>query len=112
MYDVAADGVLLSLAEDEGMQSVWSNATGSAILEFAITDLVNASDFREHYYHYRGSLTTPPCTPAVRWHLAQNTMKVRKSTMDLFREKSQLWYATGAVDADSNYRPVMPYSSC
>ena len=61
VYDEKADAILLELAEDPGMQSVWSNATGSAFLQFAITDLVNASDFMEHYYHYEGSLTTPPC---------------------------------------------------
>merc|ERR1719242_2974223 len=111
-YDVSADTILLKFALDSTMEDVWSNATGYATLTFSITDFVNVSDFEEHYYHYEGSLTTPPCTPAVRWHLARNTIKVRKSTMDLFREQTNLWFATGAVDADENYRPVMPYSSC
>merc|ERR1719474_1244655 len=95
------------------MEEVWSNASGSTTLRFAITDFVNVTDFEEHYYHYEGSLTTPPCTPAVRWHLARNTIKVRGSTMDLFRSRTKEWSdATGAVDADTNFRPVMPYSSC
>ena len=60
-YNEAADTVLLKFALDSGMEAVWSNASGSASVTFAITDLVNATDFEEHYYHYEGSLTTPPC---------------------------------------------------
>ena len=60
-YNEAADTVLLQFASDSGMDNVWSNATGYATLTFAITDLVNATDFEQNYYHYKGSLTTPPC---------------------------------------------------
>merc|ERR1719300_561194 len=112
-YNEEADAILLEFAENENMTEVWSDASGSAILSFAITDLVDPDDFMENYYHYWGSLTTPPCTPAVSWHLAQNTMKVRKSTMALFRERTKLWGdSTGAVDADLNFRPVQLNPSC
>merc|ERR1719499_2165830 len=95
------------------MADVWSDADGSATLSFAITDLVDPDDFMEHYYHYWGSLTTPPCTPAVSWHLAQNTIKVRKSTMDAFREKTALWtYSGGIVEATTNFRPIQSNPSC
>ena len=60
-YNTAADGVLLQFVDGDAMESVWRNATGYAHLTFAITDLVDAADFMEHYYHYEGSLTTPPC---------------------------------------------------
>merc|ERR1712087_444865 len=92
---------------------VWSNATGSAVLSFAITDLVDVEDFESHYYHYWGSLTTPPCTPAVSWHLAQNIIPVRQTTMDKFREKTALWTTSGGyVDATTNFRPVQSNPSC
>ena len=112
-YDTSADDVLYQFANAAVMDNVWNNGTGEAILSFAITDLVDAEGFMNNYYHYWGSLTTPPCTPAVSWHLAQNTIKVRKSTMDSFRSKTKEWNtATGAVDADRNFRPIQSNPSC
>merc|ERR1712113_710334 len=100
VYNEKADAVLLQFVEDYEMKEVWSNVSASATLSFAITDLVDADDFMQNYYHYWGSLTTPPCTPAVSWHLAQNTIKVRKSTMDAFRARTGEWKMSGgAVDA-------------
>merc|ERR1719474_1488080 len=97
-YNEYADHVLLQFAGDSEMEELWQNATGEAHLSFAITDLVDAEDLMQHYYHYEGSLTTPPCTPAVRWHLARNTIKVTKDTMDTFRAATTLWN-DGDVDA-------------
>ena len=59
--NVAADAVLLQFVENAAMLEVWTNASASAVLSFAITDLVDADDFMQNYYHYWGSLTTPPC---------------------------------------------------
>merc|ERR1712190_252082 len=112
-YNEGADNILLEFAENDEMTEVWSNATGSAVLSFAITDLVDVDDFESNYYHYWGSLTTPPCTPAVSWHLAQNTIKVRKSTMDTFRARTTEWTMSGGVvDATTNFRPVQDNPSC
>jgi len=112
-YNEDADDILMLFATDPQMDEVWRNATGSATLSFAITDLVDADDFMQNYYHYWGSLTTPPCTPAVSWHLAQNTVKVRHSTMERFRNLTALWtYSGGIVDATTNYRPIQSNPSC
>ena len=112
-YNEKSDAILGLFANDEGMDEVWNNGTGEAYLSFSITDFVAVEDFTNNYYHYWGSLTTPPCTPAVSWHLARNTIKVRKSTMDAFRNKTKEWKtATGAVDADRNFRPIQTNPSC
>jgi len=112
-YNTAADAVLLQFAEDASMSDVWANGTGSALLTFAITDLVDVEDFESENYHYWGSLTTPPCTPAVSWHLARNTIKVRGSTMDTFRARTKEWTtSSGYVNADQNFRPVQSNPSC
>merc|ERR1712190_514521 len=98
------------------MDSLWAygaDTNANANFSFSIPDLVNPDDFESNYYHYWGSLTTPPCTPAVSWHLAQNTIKVRKSTMDTFREKTAEWTTSGGhVDATTNFRPVQSTPSC
>ena len=60
-YNVAADAIVLELATNTAMQDVWSDADGVAYLDLVIYDLVNATDFMDNYYHYEGSLTTPPC---------------------------------------------------
>ena len=61
MHNGDADAILLELATNIAMQDVWSDADGTAYLDLVIYDLVNATDFMDHYYHYEGSLTTPPC---------------------------------------------------
>merc|ERR1712087_163010 len=112
-YHKAADKVLRDLANNEDMREVWAHGNGSALISFAISDLVDVADFESHYYHYWGSLTTPPCTPAVSWHLAQNIIPVRQTTMDKFRAKTALWTtAAGYVDATTNFRPVQSNPSC
>jgi len=112
-YNEEADAILLEFAENEDMADVWANASGSAVLSFAISDLVDPDDFESNYYHYWGSLTTPPCTPAVSWHLARNVIPVRSSTMDKFRARTAEWTCcSGVVDATTNFRPVQSNPSC
>ena len=112
-YNTKADSILLQLASNQNMDAVWRNKSDEAFLSFAISDIVNISEVSSGFYHYNGSLTTPPCTPSVAWFLAKNPIKVRQSTMDLFRKKTKLWSeATGAIDADSNFRPIQSNPSC
>jgi carbonic anhydrase len=40
-----------------------------------LTDFFPAN---KEYYHYEGSLTTPPCTEAVKWILLTNPVQVTK----------------------------------
>lgn len=79
------------------------------------------------YFHYDGSLTTPPCTHGVQWVIAAKPVLVSQAVVDKYRKKindndaSQLTVpedrplfvaAVGPVTWDTamgvNYRPVQP----
>eukprot|EP00899_Mesostigma_viride_P018208 jgi/Mesvir1/26389/Mv16082-RA.2 len=57
------------------------------------------------YYHYEGSLTTPPCSEIVSWHVMHRTVPISpKQIQDL---QQVLYLALGKTGA-SNNRPPMP----
>ena len=39
-----------------------------------------------HYYHYIGSLTTPPCSENVQWYLLKNPITASKEQIEHFRK--------------------------
>lgn len=51
----------------------------------------------DHYYHFMGSLTTPPCTENVRWYVMKEIQSATKEQIEAMRR----FY-------DHNYRPVQP----
>lgn len=55
---------------------------------------------KKHYYHYVGSLTTPPCTEGVQWYVLKAPMTASKVQIADMRA----YY-------DHNYRPVQPATS-
>jgi carbonic anhydrase len=50
-----------------------------------------------HYYHYVGSLTTPPCTEGVQWYVLKNPVTASRDQIQTMRS----YY-------DNNFRPVQP----
>ena len=64
---------------------------------------INAGDLLPDnlaYYHYRGSLTTPPCSEAVRWFLLKTPQTVSKEQVKKFL----------SVIGENN-RPVQPMNA-
>jgi carbonic anhydrase len=49
------------------------------------------------YYHYSGSLTTPPCSEGVNWFVLRTPIELSKSQIDSFR-----------TIIKANNRPVEP----
>lgn len=49
------------------------------------------------YYHFMGSLTTPPCSENVKWYVMKEVQSASKGQIDAMRK----YYA-------KNYRPVQP----
>ena len=56
-----------------------ANITFNRLFPFALTN--------KPAYHYRGSLTTPPCTAAVNWFLQTEPVKLRQENMDRITER-------------------------
>lgn len=52
---------------------------------------------RRGYYGYTGSLTTPPCSEGVRWHILKQPVEVSPVQLAAFRKLYRM-----------NARPVQP----
>lgn len=62
--------------------------------------LINGNELlpaNKSYYHYRGSLTTPPCSEGVRWFVMQNYANVSQSQVHKFNSI-----------VGNNNRPIQP----
>jgi len=57
-----------------------------------------------NFYHYEGSLTTPPCHEAVIWNVFEDTLPISSAQLDLLRTlKDSDGYLMG-----DNYREILP----
>jgi carbonic anhydrase len=83
--------VLLETGEgNKALEEIWRKMPKHETQDFVnhekkklnVSDIVSLS---EGYYHYPGSLTTPPCTEGVRWFVMKETMEIDSRSVDQFR---------------------------
>jgi len=67
-----------------------------------LQDIIPEEVFTDGYYAYEGSLTTPPCTDIVRWHVMNAKSYIGKAQIARFRE---LMFTANKTMAP-NYREV------
>lgn len=103
-----ADGKLAVVAvlikqgkENAALQAVFDNMPVGAGPVHAVEDLsVNVADLlpaKHGYYHFEGSLTTPPCSEGVQWYVVSSPVEASASQIASFRRLYK-----------HNARPVQP----
>ncbi len=99
---LAVVGILLkSGAENKALAPVWANAPKQEAAVATIPGAtVNAADFlpaTRTYWRYNGSLTTPPCSEGVKWHVLTTPVEVSPAQIAAYK----------SLFAD-DHRPVQP----
>jgi methyl-accepting chemotaxis protein len=69
------------------IRKIWDSMPTRANMENAAEGSINAADLlpsNGSYYHWSGSLTTPPCSEGVMWYMMQNPIEVSRVQVDKF----------------------------
>merc|ERR1712154_677445 len=77
-----------------------------------LTELIPADIGSAGYYAYEGSLTTPPCTNIVRWHVMNSRGYIGRDQMEKFRDlmlDSNNTVAPNFRDIQNNVNPVYAF---
>eukprot|EP00929_Paragymnodinium_shiwhaense_P095332 TRINITY_DN5640_c0_g1_i2.p1 TRINITY_DN5640_c0_g1~~TRINITY_DN5640_c0_g1_i2.p1 ORF type:complete len:1285 (-),score=183.26 TRINITY_DN5640_c0_g1_i2:221-4075(-) len=88
--DLVVLGVLFKLGEENGLLKKMGLPTGApaASEKVEIKNVNCQSDFeaalKGHYYHYVGSLTTPPCSETVMWFVLKDPLSVSWEQVEAF----------------------------
>ncbi|MFZ5908068.1 MAG: carbonic anhydrase [Nitrospirota bacterium] len=101
--DLAVVGVLMKKGQQNKIiQVLWDNLPAEVDKENVVEGIsVDASSLLPKdrgYYHYYGSLTTPPCTEGVNWSVIKTPIEVSEEQIQKFRT---------LMGVDNN-RPVLP----
>ncbi len=86
--------------ENAALKSVFEAMPAKAGGKAALKANLNVADFLpgdKGYYAFRGSLTTPPCSEGVAWHVLKQPVELSKAQIDAFRKLYKM-----------NARPVQP----
>jgi len=74
-----------------------------SIQNVALDDLIPAES--GDFYHYSGSLTTPPCHESVQWIVNKNPILVSEDQMDTFRTLKDKYMGANAINQDNFRKP-------
>merc|ERR1711933_355955 len=110
MFDVVPEDnpaftSLFSVLEKDGVKlpPAADNKISAVVEEFKLSDMIPLDYATAGYYAYEGSLTTPPCTNIVRWHVMNAKASISEAQMEKFRD---LLTADGEHSQAPNYREV------
>lgn len=98
--DFAVLGIMIEEGEENNLFTDYLNNFPSSKGEYNsanILDMRNLFPSDLSFYHYQGSLTTPPCSEVVSWYVLKTPLTASVEQIEKF---SQILH--------DNYRPVMP----
>ncbi len=75
-------------AENAVLSKIWKqfplkNGEEKA-LSLSVEEISALMPYKKDYYTFMGSLTTPPCSENVKWHIYKTPIKVSKAQVDTF----------------------------
>lgn len=86
---IAVIGVMLKVgAHNPVIEGIWQNVPPSGQVKDVMAVEINASDLMPEnlaYYKYEGSLTTPPCTEGVAWHVMKESIEISEKQLRAFQ---------------------------
>ena len=87
--ELAVVGLMIKVgAHNKVIEGIWQNAPAAGGHRSVENFSMLASDLLPvnlPYYKYTGSLTTPPCSEGVQWHLLQNNIEVSEDQLRAFQ---------------------------
>lgn len=101
--EFAVIGVMIVEGENNGLFSKYLDHFPTEKGEYnsaELIDIISLFPENKSYYHYSGSLTTPPCSEIVSWYILQNPIEASKEQIAKFSEI-----------LNDNFRPVMPLNN-
>merc|ERR1712130_420663 len=109
MFDVVEDDnsafdSLFSVFDDIKYPPNSDNKISSVVHDLDLSGLIPSDIGERGYYAYEGSLTTPPCTNIVRWHVMNARQTIGINQIEKFRAMMDSSNKTLAP----NYREIMP----
>lgn len=86
--ELAVVGVLMQDgAANKTLDPVWANLPKEINKEAVLTAQINAADLlpaKQAFYHFKGSLTTPPCSEGVQWFVMKDPTTVSSQQVKTF----------------------------
>merc|ERR1712087_409469 len=83
-----------------------SDDASTVIKDLDLSGLIPSDIGSRGYYAYEGSMTTPPCTNIVRWHVMNARATISAAQLDKFR--GLMMSETTNATLAPNFREVMP----
>jgi carbonic anhydrase len=90
-------------ASNSALAPVWEDLPeeeGEEVAPAALLELADVLPADRRYYRYDGSLTTPPCTEGVLWHVLREPIEMSNEQIEAFRD------VLAASCCRRNHRPV------